>query len=191
MDDERLAKEIALGIASTGVEGGYDNVCCSTAGDYPCMGVSSWEGIGGRGDLLLGYIDGGDHYAGRTYSDIEAAGELESLSALLDSEQGQMAQRMILADDCSGKYLPYLRDSGLVDDRCIIYSGIWMPTSHYIVMKFLQRRLARGYDINCLETLRDLFRDQYATAADCEAYAEGYANRANTTYDYVSMIEPF
>lgn len=190
MDDERLAMEIALGLIQTGVEGPYNCVTCSTAGDYPSLGVSQWEG--GRGDLLLGYIDGGDHYAGRTYSDIEAAGELESLSALLDSEQGQMAQRMILADDCSGKYLSALHEAGLTDDRCIIYCGCWCPTSHFVVKRFLQRRADRGYDINCLETLRDLFRDEYYIAADVgEEYAEGYANRANTTYDYVSMLEPF
>lgn len=191
MNDEWLAKQIALGLINTGVEGGYGAVTCSTAGDYPSMGASQWEGIDGRGDLLLSYIDGGSHFAGRTYSDIAAAGELEDLSTLLDSEQGQIAQQMILAQDCEEKYLPFLYDAGLTDERCIIYAGIWCPTSHYVVKKFLQRRAERGYDINNLEILRDLFRDEYATAADCEDYAEGYANRAETTYEYVSNIEPF
>lgn len=189
MNDEQLALEIAKGLVATGVEGPYGCVTCSTAGDYPSMGCSQWEGLdGGRGDILLGYIDGGSYYANRTYSDIEAAGELDSLSALLDSEQGQAAQNMILAQDCLELYLPSLRNAGLTDDRCIIYSGIWCPTSHFVVMRFLQRRAERGYDINNLETLRDLFRDEYAIAADCEEYAEGYANRANNTYDYVSAI---
>lgn len=193
MTDEQLAMEIAKGLIQTGVEGSYGAVTCSTAGDYPSMGVSQWEGLdGGRGDILLGYIDGGAHFSGRTYSDIESAGELDALSALLDSEQGHVAQNMILAQDCLEKYLPALYEVPvLTDDRCIIYAGIWCPTSHYVVKKFLTRRQERGYDINDLETMRDLFRDQYAAAADCEEYAEGYANRANNTYDYVSMIEPF
>lgn len=189
MDDKQLAMEIAKGLINTGVEGGYDAVTCSTAGDYPSMGCSQWEGLGGRGDMLLGYIDGGDHFAGRTYSDIESAGELGNLAALLDSEQGQIAQQIILADDCREKYIPALRDAGLTDDRCIIYAGIWCPTSHYVVNKFLTRRDERGYDINNLDVLHQLFRDEYATAADCEDYAEGYANRADNTYNYVINLE--
>ena len=189
MTNEQLALEIAKGLIATGVEGGYDAVTCSTAGDYPSMGASQWEGLDGRGDMLLSYIDGGSQFAGRAYSDIEASGELETLSALLDSKQGQVAQNMILADDCLAKYIPALQDAGLTNPVCIIYAGIWCPTSHYVVNKFLTRRTDRGYDINDLETLRDLFRDQYATAADCEDYAEGYANRANNTYDYVATIK--
>ena len=189
MTNEELASAIAKGLITTGVEGPFGTVCCSTAGDYPSMGVSCWEGIGGRGDLLLSYIDGGDRFAGRAYSDIEAAGELDALSALLDSEQGQAAQMMILAQDCSDSYLPALIDAGLTDSACIIYAGIWCPTSHYVVNRFLTRRAERGHDINCLETLRDLFRDEYFTAADVgEEYAEGYANRANITYNYVSSL---
>lgn len=189
MDDKQLAIEIAKGLVATGVEGGYDAVTCSTAGDYPSMGCSQWEGLdGGRGDILLGYIDGGAHFAGRSYSDIRDSGELDALKDLLDSTQGQTAQNMILADDCLQKYLPALTDAGLTDTKCIVYAGIWCPTSHYVVGKFISRRADRGYDINSLETLRDLFRDQYAAAADCENYAEGYANRANNTYDYVSGL---
>ena len=189
MDEKKLAEKIAKGLVETGVEGGYDAVTCSTAGDYPSMGCSQWEGIDGRGDMLLSYIDGGSQFACRTYSDIEAAGELGDLSALLDSSQGQIAQRMILADDCREKYIPSLLDAGLTNPACIIYAGIWCPTSHYVVNKFLTRRADRGYDINNLETLRDLFRDQYAAAASCEEYAEGYANRAENTYQYVVALE--
>ncbi len=189
MDEQQLAFEIAKGLVETGVEGPYSCVTCSTAGDYPSMGCSQWEGIGGRGDMLLSYIDGGDHFAGRAYSDIEAAGELDALSALLDSEQGQAAQNIILAQDCTDKYLPALAEvDGLTNPACIIYAGIWCPTSHYVVQKFLQRRRDREYDINNLEVMRDLFQEQYAAAAGCEDYAEGYANRANTTYDYVAAL---
>lgn len=185
MTEQELAQAIARGLVETGVEGGFGAVSCSTAGDYPSMGCSQWEGIGGRGDLLLSYIDGGDRFVGRTYSDIEDTGELADLSALLESEQGQAAQLMILADDCRSSYLPALLDAGLTDPACIVYAGIWCPTSHYVVQRFIQRRAERGYDINCLDVLHQLFRDQYAVAADCMDYADGYANRANWTYDWV------
>lgn len=190
MTREELALAIAKGLVETGVEGPYDCVTCSTAGDYPSMGCSQWEGLGGRGDLLLSYIDGGSQFAGRAYSDIEAAGELEALAELLGSEQGQAAQNMILADDCRDKYLPALAEvDGLTADASIIYAGIWCPTSHYVVMRFLQRRAERGHDLNDLETLRNLFRDEYYIAADVgEQYAEGYANRAETTYEYVAGL---
>lgn len=191
MTIEELAYQIAQGIGQTGVEGNYNSVTCSTAGDYPSMGISQWEGIhGGRGDILLGYIDGGNQFAGRTYSDIESSGELEALSNLISSAQGQIAQNMILAADCLEKYVPTLQQvPGLVNPQCIIYAGIWCPTSHYVVMFFLQRRAERGYDINNLEVLRDLFRDQYYIAADVgEEYACGYANRANNTYNYVALL---
>lgn len=190
MTRDELAQEIAKGLVETGVEGPYDCVTCSTAGDYPSMGCSQWEGLGGRGDLLLSYIDGGDRFAGRTYSDIADSGELDDLKELLGSEQGQAAQNMILADDCRDKYLPALAEvEGLENPLCIIYAGIWCPTSHYVVMRFLQRRAERGHDLNCLETLRDLFRDEYYIAADVgEQYAEGYANRAQTTYEYVAGL---
>ena len=183
----KLAQAIATGLIETGVEGGADAVSCSTAGDYPSIGLSQWEGE--RADILLTYIDGGERFIGRTYSDIESSGELDALSALLDSEQGQAAQLMILAQDCRDAYLPALLDAGLTDARCIVYAGIWCPTSHIVVGRFLQRRAERGYDINCLETLRDLFRDEYYIAADVgEQYAEGYANRADRTYEYVSQL---
>ncbi|MEA4835194.1 MAG: hypothetical protein VB133_08670 [Anaeromusa sp.] len=190
MNEQQLALEIAKGLVETGVEGPYGCVTCSTAGDYPSMGCSQWEGIGGRGDLLLSYIDGGDQFAGRTYSDIADAGELDALAELLGSEQGQAAQNMILADDCKDKYLPALDEvDGLTADASIIYAGIWCPTSHYVVMRFLQRRAERGHDLNDLETLRNLFRDEYYIAADVgDQYAEGYANRAETTYEYVAGL---
>jgi hypothetical protein len=184
--NEELAREIALGIINTGVEGSYDNVCCSTAGDYPCMGVSSWEGINGRGDALLSYIDGAQKFMGRTYSDIIDSGEKQELRDLLNSEQGQIAQQMILTQDCLELYVPFLNQvENLDDSKCFIYAGIWCPTSHYVVRNFLRRR-QYDYDIRNLEILRDMFIDSYYIAADVgERYALGYANRANNTYNYV------
>lgn len=189
MTNEELAKEIALGIINTGVEGAYDNVCCSTAGDYPCMGVSSWEGINGRGDALLGCIDGGQKFIGRTYSDIIDSGQKQELRDILNSEQGQLSQQAILTQDCLDLYVPALNEVDNLDDtKCFIYAGIWCPTSHYVVKNFLRRR-QDSHDIRNLEELKDLFRDQYYIAADVDQrYAEGYANRAVNTYNYVANI---
>jgi len=188
MNNEELAEAIAKGIIETGVEGGYDALSCSTAGDYPSMGVSQWEGINGRGDILLSYIDGGEQFKGRTYSDIVANDQESELKALLSSEQGQAAQNMILKQDCLDSYMPALLAAGLTDDRCIIYSGIWCPTSTEVVRVFISNRLKRGFNINNLETLRTLFFNEYAHAADCDDYLEGYQNRAIATYDYVATL---
>lgn len=187
MTKEELAREIAKGLVNTGVEGGFNAVSCSTAGDYPSIGCSQWEG--GRAESLLSSIPGGDYYAGRTYSDIEAAGELDSLAQLLDSQEGQDAQIALLAED-TATYVDTLQEVETLDDsRCTIYAGIWCPTSHYVVSRFLQRRQDRGYDLRSLVTVRDLFHEQYASAASCEDYATGYANRADNTFDYVASLD--
>ena len=186
MTDEQIANEIAKGLVATGVEGPYNNVCCSTAGDYPSIGVSSWEGS--RGDYLLSWLDGGLKFIGRSYSDIEASGQLEELAELLGSEQGQIAQNQILANDCLQIYLPAL--SVLTNPLCKIYAGIWCPTSHNVVRVFLQNRVNRGYDINDLNILYQLFFDEYWIAADVgEYYREGYQNRAINTYNYVLDLD--
>lgn len=187
---EQLAYEIAKGIGQTGVEGSYCSVSCSTAGDYPSMGFSQWEGLDGRGDYLLSCIDGGNKFMGRTYSDIINSGELEGLSNLLDGQQGQEAQNQILAQDCLESYVPALLDAGLTNPRCIIYSGIWCPTSHRVVSVFVGNRLKRGFDINDLQTLYELFFHQYYIAADVgEEYKDGYENRAINTYNYVTDLD--
>jgi len=185
MTNLELAKEIARGLVETGVEGAFDAVSCSTAGDYPSIGCSQWEGD--RADTLLSYIDGGEKFIGRTYSDLEAAGELEELAELLDSEQGHEAQFLMLSYDTSD-YVDAVMEAGLTNEPCIIYAGIWCPTSHYVVARFIETRAERGEDVNDLETLARLFADEYAIAADCEEYADGYENRAWNTYEYVSEL---
>lgn len=187
MMNEELARAIARGIVDTGVEGPYDAVSCSTAGDYPSMGVSQWEGLGGRGDALLNAIEGGAQFAGRTYSDIINNEGKAALAAVLDSPSGHEAQDRILAADCLEMYVPAVKEA-LTNEACIIYAGIWCPTSHEVVNRFLLRRLNRGYDLNNLGVLRRTFRDEYAIAASCDEYAEGYANRADATYDYVAAL---
>ena len=178
-----LAKEIADGIIATGVEGGFVSVSCSTAGNYPSMGVSQWEGA--RGDNLLSWIDAGRKFMGRSYSDIVNAGELYELKHVLASPQGQHAQREILAYDClvyADALMPLIADS-----KCVIYAGIWCPTSTNVVKIFVQNRRDWGYNVNNLGALRDMFREQYWKAADVgELYRQGYANRAERTYSYLA-----
>ena len=177
-----LAQEIADGIIATGVEGGFDSVSCSTAGNYPSMGVSQWEGS--RGDNLLSWIDAGRKFMGRSYSDIVNAGELYELKHVLASPQGQHAQREILAYDClvyADALMPLIADS-----KCVIYAGIWCPTSTNVVKIFVQNRRDWGYNVDNLGALRDMFREQYWKAADVgEQYRQGYANRAERTYSYL------
>ena len=178
-----LAKEIADGIIVTGVEGAYDSVAKSTAYSYPSMGVSQWEGK--RGDNLLSWIDAGRKFIGRSYSDIVNAGELYELKHVLSSPQGQHAQREILAYDCLD-YVDMLMPL-IADSKCVIYGGIWCPTSTMVVEIFVKNRIKWGYDVNNLEVLRNVFRDQYWKAADVgEEYRRGYANRADRTYDYLA-----
>ena len=177
-----LAKEIADGIIATGVEGGFDSVSCSTAGNYPSMGVSQWEGA--RGDNLLSWIDAGRKFMGRSYQDIVDAGELYELKHVLSSPQGQHAQREILAYDCLD-YVDVLMPL-ISDSKCVIYAGIWCPTSTMVVEIFVKNRIKWGYDVNSLSKLRDVFREQYWKAADVgEEYRQGYANRAEHTYSYL------
>ncbi|MDO4920910.1 MAG: hypothetical protein Q4E64_03665 [Phascolarctobacterium sp.] len=183
-----LAKEIARGIIATGVEGAYDSVACSTAYSYPSIGISQWEGS--RADELLGMIDGGGEFIGRSYINIKASGELPMLQAILRSEQGKAAQEQLLARDCL-VYVDALRQVPTLDDtRCLIYAGIWCPTSHRVVATFLRNRYNRGCNLRSLSALRELFINEYYIAADVgEAYYAGYKNRAWRTYDYVAGID--
>ncbi|MBQ9408977.1 MAG: hypothetical protein IJU28_06270, partial [Clostridia bacterium] len=98
MTVDELAAETAKGLIETGIEGAYDSVSCSTAGDYPSMGCSQWEGA--RGDYLLSLIPNGDYFAERTYTSIVGTGELQELKDLLGSEEGQAAQLDLLTEDC-------------------------------------------------------------------------------------------
>lgn len=205
MTKEQLANEIAKGFINTGVEGGFEAVSCSTAGDYPSIGCSQWEGS--RADELLKNIPGGEKYAGRTYSDLESVvydddtetpdydedgviTDVDKLSALLDSSEGQNAQIQKLAEDTIA-YVEELQEIETLDQsRCMIYAAMWCPTNLGVVFRFLQRLEERGYDLRSLEVLRDAFRDEYYVAADVGIEcAPGYANRANRTYDYVTDLD--
>lgn len=185
--NKSLAKEIAKGLINTGIEGGYDSVAKSTAYDYPSIGVSQWEG--NRANELLKAIPGGTEYTDRTYIDIKASGELSMLKELLRSEAGQQAQLEQLSRDCL-QYVEALQQIPSLDDtRCIIYAGMWCPTSTWVVKRFLANRYMH-VDLRSLEALYKLFKDYYWLAADVgEMYRAGYANRARTTYEYVAGID--
>lgn len=185
--NKALATEIAKGLINTGIEGGYDSVAKSTAYAYPSIGVSQWEG--NRADELLKAIPGGTEYADRTYIDIKASGELPMLKELLRSEAGQQAQLEQLSRDCL-QYVEVLQQVPTLDDtRCIIYAGMWCPTSTWVVKRFLANRYMH-VDLRSLEALYKLFKDYYWIAADVgELYRAGYANRARATYEYVAGID--
>lgn len=185
--NKALATEIAKGLINTGIEGGYDSVAKSTAYAYPSIGVSQWEG--NRANELLRSIPGGTEYADRTYIDIKASGELPMLKELLRSEAGQQAQLEQLSRDCL-QYVEALQQVPTLDDtRCIIYAGMWCPTSTWVVKRFLANRYMH-VDLRSLEALYKLFKNYYWIAADVgELYRAGYANRARTTYEYVAGID--
>lgn len=182
-----LAEEIALGIINTGVEGPFDAVAKSTAYDYPSIGVSQWEGS--RADELLSNIAGGAKFMYRDYEDIVYSGELDELKSLLGSIAGKHAQIDLLARDCMA-YVDVLQQVPEFDDtKCLIYAGIWCPTNHGLVARFLTNR-AYSYDLRDLYTVYNVFREQYWIAAGVgEKYYLGYANRATNTYNYVSALD--
>ena len=185
--NKSLAREIAKGLINTGIEGGYDSVAKSTAYDYPSIGVSQWEG--NRANELLKAIPGGAEYVDRTYIDIKASGELPMLKELLRSELGQQAQLDQLSRDCL-QYVDVLQQVPTLDDtRCLIYAGMWCPTSTWVVKRFLANRYMH-VDLRSLEALNKLFKNYYWIAADVgELYRAGYANRADVTYQYVAGID--
>lgn len=185
--NKSLAKEIAKGLINTGIEGGYDSVAKSTAYAYPSIGVSQWEGP--RADELMRAIPGAQQFIGRTYIDIKASGELPMLKELLRSDAGQQAQLDQLSRDCL-QYVEALQQVPTLDDtRCLIYAGMWCPTSTYVVKRFLANRYMH-VNLRSLEALNKLFKSYYWIAADVgEMYRPGYENRAETTYQYVAGID--
>lgn len=185
--NKSLAKEIAKGIIATGIEGDFDSVAKSTAYAYPSISVSQWEGY--RADELLRAIPGGEEFVDRTYIDIKASGELPMLKKLLRSDAGKQAALDQLSIDCL-QYVEVLQTVPTLDDtRCIIYAGMWCPTSTYVVKRFLENRFER-VNLRSLEALNKLFKSYYWLAADVgEMYRAGYANRAEATYQYVAGID--
>lgn len=180
MDEEGLARAVVRGLAETGIEGNFGSVSRSTAGDWPSLGISQWEGDRARALLLS--IPGGENFTEMTYSGLLASGRLGGLSALLDSPAGRAAQEEILLADAR-RYVRTLSEIPLKNPVCVLYAALWCPTSERVVEIFLRNRADRG--IEDLETLHALFREEYARAADVMEYEEGYRNRADVTYAWV------
>lgn len=187
MTDEELnlvlAKNIAAGLIETGVEGGYGSVSCSTKMDYPAVGVSQWEGS--RADSIFQQIGGEAlQFVHVPYSTIRDTGRINLLSNILNSPRGQEVQFNQLAIDCRDYYVPSLRQI-FTDSKCLVYAGMWCPTSLWVVTTFCKNRASWGYDINNLEELYNLFYNGYSRAAGVIEYDAGYKNRATSTYQWV------
>ncbi len=186
MNRQILSEMIAKGLCETGIEGNFASVSCSTAGDYPSIGVSQWEGA--RADQLLLSIPGGEFFTGKPYSQLEAECRIGGLTALLDSPRGRTAQLAQLASDC-GRYVDALAAiSCLNEPRSIVYAGMWCPTSTAVVCAFLGNRSHRA-DLSDLDVLHHLFYTEYARTADVLAYEAGYQNRALATYAFCSALD--
>lgn len=182
MTGETLGRLIARGIAETGIEGSFSSVSCSTGGDYPSLGISQWEGS--RAEALLLSIPGGKAFTQMSYSMLSAEGRLGGLSELLVSPAGQAAQLRTLRADSVAYGEALRRIPGLTALPCLVYAGMWCPTSLAVVTAFLRNRAGR-YDLNDLAAVHQLFFDDYARAADCEEYLTGYQNRADRTYAWI------
>lgn len=167
MHKEELAKYIAEGIIVTGVEGTYNDVSCSSAGDYPSLGISQWEGE--RADTLLLQLDDGGYYRNRSYSDLKSTGDIVNLKNLLATEQGRKIQEEQLQKDACN-YVDMLLLIPLKNTASIVYAGLWCPTSTWVVQAFLTNR-NKSYDLNDVEVLSDVFKRFYARAAGVSAYA--------------------
>ena len=97
MTREELAHEIAVGLIETGVEGVFESISRSTAGDYPSIGISQWEGP--RADKILSTL-GLNVYIGKSYSYLNSHNMLNPLSNILDSSKGRQVQLKQLETDC-------------------------------------------------------------------------------------------
>lgn len=185
MNRQILSEIIAKGLCETEIEGNFSSVSCSTAGDYPSLGISQWEGA--RADQLLFSIPNGVPFAGTPYSFLAAAGRIGDLSALLDSPSGRKAQLGQLTQDCAAYVDALSKIPSITNPQCIVYAGMWCPTSTAVVCAFLGNRAYRA-DLNDLDALHSLFYTEYARAADVMAYEVGYQNRAFATYAFCQNL---
>lgn len=185
MNRRKIAEWVARGIAETGIEGTFSSVSCSTAGDEPSLGISQWEGE--RAGRLLAAIPGGGIFSGISYSRLSGEGRIPALSALLGSAAGRAAQMRMLAEDAASYAEALLAEGFFSSPPCVVYAGMWCPTSVSVVCAFLRNRAHRA-QLDSLWPLHRLFRAEYAQAADVMAYEAGYHRRAEVTYRWVSGL---
>lgn len=203
---DQLADAIADGLVVTGVEGPY-KTCTKTSGqndDYISIGCSCWEGT--RANKVLNaiglsqytkepFLDPKSGYT--SYSKIlqpiskgSSKTHQDLISETLDSEKGRSAQRAILSADTKN-YVTAIKSAvpNITDARCIIYAGIWCPTSTSCVCSHLKKNVSA---INDPVQLNNAFivNNSYAaeTAKVGSANYQGYYNRGNITLEYVLRI---
>ena len=180
-----IARLVAIGLIETGVEGGFDNVCKSTAIDSICIGVSSWEG--GRAQELLRRIPGTEEYQDRPFSDF-SDGEIDALAEILASDEGVAAQTDMLAQDCE-EYVEEVQSAGVHNVRAVVYAAMWCPTSIVCVCRCIEDAIDDEYDVEDVKELAEYFYDNYPRIADCEEYSAGYRNRSNIMCIYAETME--
>ena len=184
---EKAAIEIAKGLVATGVEGPYDKIVCSTAGDYPSIGCSCWEGA--RADAIFEEL-GLSEYAGRLFSSLKDS-DRSKIKLALGSDKGQQVQWAVLSKDTAGYVDEILNKITVNNIRCLIYLGIWCPTSTYCVVRHAAKFSSFLDD---LDKLNSAFIDgttSYAltTSGIGAEYEEGYRNRGNKTLAYCKALK--
>ena len=185
--NEKAAIEIAKGLVATGVEGPYDTLVISTAGDYPSIGCSCWEGA--RADAIFKELGLSD-YAGRSFSSLSDA-DKSKIKLALGSDKGQQVQWAILSKDTAGYVDEILKTVTVENIRCLIYLGIWCPTSTYCVVRHAAKFSSCLDD---LDKLNSAFIDaptSYAltTSGLGSSFEEGYRNRGNRTLAYCKGLK--
>ena len=185
--NEKAAIEIAKGLVVTGVEGPYDTLVISTAGDYPSIGCSCWEGA--RADAIFKELGLSD-YAGRSFSSLSDA-DKSKIKLALGSDKGQQVQWAILSKDTAGYVDEILKTVTVENIRCLIYLGIWCPTSTYCVVRHAAKFSSCLDD---LDKLNSAFIDaptSYAltTSGLGSSFEEGYRNRGNRTLAYCKGLK--
>ena len=194
-DLDRVTKFIVIGLAAGGYEGGFNNCCVSSAGDYPSFGIGGWEGLGSEGDQFLERMAAKDSslssltsYTNKSYSELESSGAKSTIQSLLESDAGQKAQLSILAEDFPGRYWgvmqEYFPDFFSLEPRSQIYIGMWMNTGPACCAPFIAKRPHDDF-----ETVYKVFKEEYGPAAVSSEYWDGYANRADGTYEYVKGLD--
>ena len=175
---KEIANAIAGGLIATGVEGAVDSVNPDDMGQ-PSIGISQWRDT--RAIQLLKSIPGGTEFIpdmGMPMGQYRA----EALAKVLaNTDKQQLAQ---LADDCANNYLPALAGiPGLSNGKCMVYIGMWMPTSTGLVRDFVNNR-ANRFDINNLDDVHRMFANEYERAADVSSYGA----RPQQTYEYCKKL---
>lgn len=184
---EKAAIEIAKGLVATGVEGPYDTLVRSTAGDYPSIGCSCWEGA--RAEAIFKEI-GLSEFAGRSFASFSDA-EKSKIKLALGSDKGQQVQWAVLSKDTAGYVDEILKAVTVNNIRCLIYLGIWCPTSTYCVVRHAAKFSSVLDDLDKLNSAFIDGKTSYAltTSGVGAQLEEGYRNRGNRILAYCKGLK--